>query len=61
VAEFLDVTLSRVPAGIHFSEPLRLLFAWVEEQGFVSRSPIDGELYGALGTDPSVGTPSWSS
>src|SRR5206468_8163559 len=55
VAEFLDVTLSRVPAPIRLPEPLRLLFAWVEEQGFVDRLP-SGELYGALGADFSVGT-----
>ena len=33
---FLDVTLSRVPAGLDFAEPLRQLFVWVEEQGYVA-------------------------
>ena len=56
MGEYLELTLSRVPARIQLPEPLRLLFAWIEDQGFVHRSPHDGELYGALGTNYYVGT-----
>lgn len=52
---FLDVTLSRVPAGIDFAEPLRLLFAWVEDQGYV-HCGRGGELFGTLDGDRHLGT-----
>jgi hypothetical protein len=44
---FVDVTLSRVPTGFDFAEPLRQLFDWVEEQGFFEPGR-DVELYGTL-------------
>jgi hypothetical protein len=47
MGEFVDTTLSRVPEGIEVPEPLRLLFGWVEDNGFVHRGD-DGELYGTL-------------
>lgn len=47
VGEFADLTMSRVPAGIDVPEPLRMLFEWVDSNGFVERGE-DGELYGAL-------------
>jgi hypothetical protein len=53
MGDFLDMTLTRVPPGFEFGEPLRLLFAWVEEQGFVTVG-ADGELYGTLGAGTTV-------
>lgn len=47
VGKFVDLTLSRVPSGIAVPEPLRMLFEWVETNGFVQRGK-DGDLYGSL-------------
>jgi hypothetical protein len=56
VGEFVNVTLARVPHGFDFSEPLRLLFEWVENQGYVVEGR-DGDLYGSLsGGDRRGGT-----
>lgn len=55
VGEFLDVTLTRVPLGFDFFEPLRMLFEWVEDQGRVVTG-YDGDLYGSLCGDRRVGT-----
>ncbi|MEU4624980.1 hypothetical protein AB0G04_34035 [Actinoplanes sp. NPDC023801] len=55
MGEFVDVTLARVPGGFEFPEPLRLLFGWVEEQGFVVTGH-NGDLYGSLSDDASIGT-----
>ena len=56
VGEFVNVTLARVPHGFDFSEPLGLLFEWVEKQGYVVKGR-DGDLYGSLsGGDRRVGT-----
>jgi hypothetical protein len=55
MGEFVDVTLSRVPAGFHFAEPLRLLLEWIERQGYVARGH-DGDLYGDLDGGARVGT-----
>lgn len=55
MGEFVDVTLSRVPEGFEFFDPLRQLFHWVEDQGFVVVGE-DGDLYGSLSSDDSVGT-----
>lgn len=49
------MTLARVLGGFDFSEPLRLLFEWVEKQGYVVTGS-DGDLYGALSGDARVGT-----
>ncbi|MFC0100872.1 hypothetical protein ACFFKH_25565 [Micromonospora marina] len=35
MGDFLKTTLARVPDGFDLPEPLTLLFAWVDEQGFV--------------------------
>jgi hypothetical protein len=45
MGEFLNVTLARVPQGLDFSDPLRLLFEWVGDQGYVVAGH-DGDLYG---------------
>ncbi|HLL68570.1 MAG TPA: hypothetical protein VK453_23065 [Micromonosporaceae bacterium] len=55
MGEFIDVTLARVPPGLDFSEPLRLMFEWVEQQGFVVTGHA-GDLYGSLSGDTGVGT-----
>ncbi|MDX6248928.1 MAG: hypothetical protein QOF10_2288 [Kribbellaceae bacterium] len=55
MGEFVDVTLARVPAGFDFAEPLRQMFAWVEDQGFVEQGR-DGELYGTLNGGKPIGT-----
>ncbi|WP_083970935.1 hypothetical protein [Actinoplanes awajinensis] len=39
MGDFLTTTLARVPDGFDLPEPLRLLFAWVDEQGFVPGGP----------------------
>ncbi|GLY04155.1 hypothetical protein [Actinoplanes sp. NBRC 101535] len=52
---FLDVTLSRVPPGFEFFEPLQALFAWVDEQGLATTAR-NGELYGSLSDDYLIGT-----
>jgi hypothetical protein len=55
VGDFVDVTLSRVPRGFEFPEPLRRLFEWVEQQGFVATSH-DGDRYGTLSGEHRIGT-----
>jgi hypothetical protein len=55
VGKFADTTASRVPAGFEFAEPLRELLIWIEEHGQVD-SDDEGELYGSLHADGSVGT-----
>lgn len=55
MGEFPDVTLARVLGGFDFSEPLRLLFEWVDEQGHVVTGS-DGDLYGSLCGGAWVGT-----
>ena len=55
MGEFVDVTLARVPQGFDFSNPLRLLFEWVEDNGFVVPGH-DGDLYGSLSGDRRIGT-----
>ncbi|WP_405060662.1 hypothetical protein OG474_03235 [Kribbella sp. NBC_01505] len=57
MAEFADVTLSRVPPAIVVPDPLRMLFEWVDSNGFVELAH-DGELYGSLAEprSPAPGT-----
>jgi hypothetical protein len=55
VGEFVDVTLARLPHGFDFAYPLRLLFEWVEDQGYVVTGH-DGDLYGSLSSDDRIGT-----
>ncbi|WBB57196.1 hypothetical protein [Verrucosispora sp. WMMD573] len=55
MGDFLKTTLARVPDGFDLPEPLRLLFAWVDEQGFVVKGH-DGDLYGSLSDNGWVGT-----
>ncbi|WDZ83969.1 hypothetical protein [Micromonospora cathayae] len=55
MGDFLEATLARVPGGFDLPEPLRLLFAWVDEQGFVVKG-TDGDLYGSLSNSGWVGT-----
>jgi hypothetical protein len=43
----VDVTLARVAHGFGFCHPLRLLFGWVEDQGYVVTGH-DGDRYGSL-------------
>lgn len=47
MAEFTDLTLSRVPPGLEVPEPLRMLLEWVEANGFVQRGR-NGDLHGSL-------------
>ena len=55
MGEFLERTLSRVPSGFNFGEPLIGLFSWVEDQGFVSEG-VNGDLYGDLNGGGRFGT-----
>ncbi|WP_246635835.1 hypothetical protein [Actinoplanes hulinensis] len=55
MSDFLSLTLARVPAGFDLPEPLRLLFEWVGQQGFVVTGH-DGDLYGSISRDAWVGT-----
>ncbi|MCL2091464.1 MAG: hypothetical protein FWH11_09660 [Micrococcales bacterium] len=47
MGEFVTSLLSRVPLGIDVPDPLRMLFEWVDDNGFVRRRD-DGELFGYL-------------
>lgn len=44
---FAEETLSRAPASITVPEPIRLLFEWIEAQGYVAED-ADGDQYGTL-------------
>jgi hypothetical protein len=55
MVEFVDVTVARVPHGFDFCDPLRLLFGWVQDQGYVVTGH-DGERYGSLSSDDRRGT-----
>lgn len=50
MAGFADVMLARVPARMEVPRPLRLLFEWVDRNGFVQIG-ADGDTYGALSAD----------
>lgn len=50
VGTFADLTLSRVPSGIAVPDPLRMLFDWVEANGFVETAG-DGDVYGSLSAE----------
>lgn len=47
MGRFAEMTLSRVPPVMAVPDPLRMLFEWVDSNGFVETGP-DGELYGSL-------------
>lgn len=55
MGELVEVTLSRVPAGFDFAEPLRLLLEWIERQGYVARGH-NGDLFGDLDGGARIGT-----
>jgi len=55
MGEFVDVTVARAPHGFDFGDPLRLLFGWVEEQGYVVTGH-DGDRYGSLSGPDRRGT-----
>jgi hypothetical protein len=55
MGEFVDVTVARVQHGFEFCDPLRLLFGWVEDQGYVVTGH-DCDWYGSLSGDHRRGT-----
>ncbi|MFI5712160.1 hypothetical protein [Kribbella sp. NPDC051620] len=58
MGRFAEVTMSRVPPAIGVPDPLRMLFEWVDLNGFV-HTDEDGELWGSLSHDPFNGPGSY--